>query len=55
MSPVRTMALRRLLLSFSSCAQFRIMWLTVSFFFGPQEHVELGIILNLLRYDLVKM
>ena len=43
MSPVRTMAFRRILLSFSSCLQFKIMWLIVCSF-SPQGHVELGII-----------
>ena len=52
-SPVRTMAFRRILLSVSSCVQFKIMWLTVCSF-SLQGHVELGIILNLWRYDLVK-
>ena len=28
-SPVRTMAFRRILLSFSSCVQFKIIWLIV--------------------------
>ena len=54
MSPVRTMAFRRILLSFSSCVQFRIMWLIVCSSLSPQGHVELGIILNLRRYVLVK-
>ena len=53
-SPVRTMAFRRLLLSFSSCVQFKIIWLIVCSSFSPQGHVEFGIILNLWRYDLVK-
>ena len=53
-SPVRTTAFRRILLSFSSCVQFRIMWLIVCSSFSPQGHVELRIILNLWRYDLVK-
>ena len=52
--PVRTMAFRRILLSYSSCVQFKIMWLTVCSSFSPQGRVELGIILNLWRYDLVK-
>jgi len=30
-SPVQTMAFRRILLSFSSCVQFKIMWLVVCF------------------------
>jgi len=50
--PVRTMAFRRILLSFSSYIQFRIMWLIVYSSFSPQKHVELGIILNLWRYVL---
>ena len=49
-SPVRTMAFRRILLSFSSCVQFKIMWLIICSSFSPQGHVELGIILNLWRY-----
>jgi len=53
-SPVRTMAFRRILLSFSSCVWFRILWLIACFSFSPQGHVELGIILNLRRYDLFK-
>ena len=53
-SPVRAMAFRRILLSFSSFVQFKIMWLIVYSSFSPQGHVELGIILNLWRYDLVK-
>jgi len=44
-SPVRTMAFRRILLSFSSCVQFKIMWLIICSSFSPQGHVELGIIL----------
>jgi len=52
-SPVRIMAFRRILLSFSSCLQFKIMWLIVCSF-SLQGHVGLGIILNLWRYDLVK-
>ena len=54
MSPVWTMEFRRILLSFSRCVQFKIMWLIVCSSYGPQGHVELGIILNLWRYDLVK-
>jgi len=46
-SPVRTMAFSRILLSFSSCVEFKIMWLIVCSSFSPQGHVELGIILNL--------
>ena len=53
-SPVRTMVFRRNLLSFSSFVHFKIMWLTVCSSFILQEHVELGINLNLWRYDLVK-
>ena len=53
-SPVRTAAFRRILLSFSSCVQFKILWLIICSSFSPQWHVELGIILNLWRYDLVK-
>jgi len=53
-SPVRTMTFRRILLSFSSFVQFKIMWLIVCSSFSPEGHVELGIILNLWRYDLVK-
>ena len=53
-SPVRTMALRRILLSFSSFVQFIIIWLIVCSSFILQEHVELGINLNLWRYDLAK-
>jgi len=53
-SPVRTMAFRKILLSFSSCVQFKLMRLIVNSSFSPQGHVELGIILNLWRYDLVK-
>ena len=54
MSPVQTMAFRRIPLSFSSCVQFKIMWLNFCSSFSPQRHVELGIILNLWRYDLAK-
>ena len=53
-SPVRTMAFHRIVLSFSSCVQFKIIWLIVCSSFSPQGYVELGIILNLWRYDLVK-
>ena len=45
-SPVRNMALRRILLSFSSCVQFSIMWLIVCSSFIPKGHVKLEIILN---------
>jgi len=34
--------------------QFKIIWLIVCSSFSPQGHVELGIILNLWRYDMVK-
>jgi hypothetical protein len=53
-SPVRTMAFRRMLLSFSRCVQFKIKWLIVCYSFSLQGHIELGMILNLWRYDLVK-
>ena len=53
-SPVRTMVFCRNLLSFSSFVHFKIMWLTVCSSFILQEHVELGINLNLWRCDLVK-
>jgi len=53
-SPVRTMAFRGILLSFSICVQFKIMWLIVCSSFSPQGLVELGIILKLWRHDLVK-
>jgi len=53
-SPVCTVAFRRILLSFPSCVQFKIMWLIVCSCFILQGHVELGIKLNLWRYDLVK-
>ena len=54
MSPVRSVAFRTILLSFSSCVQFKIMWSIVCSSFSPQGHVELGIILNIWQYDLVK-
>ena len=54
LSPVRTMVFRRNLLSFYSCMQFKIIWLTVCSSFILQGHVELVINLNLWRYDLVK-
>ena len=54
MSPVRTAAFRRILLSFSICVQFRIMWLIVCSSCSPQGHVELGIILNLWRYEIIR-
>jgi len=53
-SPVRAVAFRMILLSYSSCVQFKIMWLIVCSSFILQGHVELGINLNLWRYDLVK-
>ena len=53
-APVWTMTFHRILLSFSSCVQFKIMWLNVYSSYSPQGHVELGIILNLWRYNLVK-
>jgi hypothetical protein len=53
-SPVLTVAFRRILLSFSSCVQFKIMWLIVCSSFNLQGNVELGIILNLWNYSLVK-
>ena len=52
-SPVRTVAIYRILLSFPSCVQFKIIWLIVCSSFSPQGHVGLGIILNLWRYYLV--
>ena len=52
-SPVRTMVFRRNLLSFYSFVHFKMMWLTVCSSFILQEHVELGINLNLWRCDLV--
>ena len=42
-------AFRRILLTFSSCVQLKIMWLIVCSSFSPQRHLELGIILNLWR------
>ena len=54
-APVWTMAFSRILLSFSSCVQFKIMWLIVYSSFSPQGYVELGIILNLWTYDPVKL
>ena len=53
-SPVRTMAFRGILRSFSSCVQFKIMWLIICYAFSLQGHVGLGIILNLWSCDLVK-
>ena len=52
-SPVPTMAFRRILLSLSSCVQLKIIWLIVCSS-SPQVHVELGMIWNLQRHDLVK-
>jgi hypothetical protein len=46
-SPVQTMAFRRILLSFSSFVHFKIIWLIVCSSFSLQGHVEVGIILNL--------
>jgi hypothetical protein len=46
-------AFRRILLSFYSCVLFKIMWLIVCSSCSLQGHVELGIILNPWRYDLV--
>ena len=54
MSPVQTMAFHKILLSFSSCVQFKIMLSMFCSSSSPQGHVELGIILNLWRYYLVK-
>ena len=54
-SLVRTMAFRRILLSFSSCLQFKVMWLIACSSFLLQGHVELGINLNIWRYGLVKL
>ena len=54
-SPLRTMAFLRTLLLFSSCVQFKILWLIICSSFILQGHVELGINLNLWRYDLVKL
>ena len=48
-SPVWTMAFCRILLSFSSCLQFKIMLLIVCSFYILQGHVELGINFNLWR------
>ena len=53
-SPVQTMAFRRILLSFSNCVQFKIIGLIVRSSFTLQGNVELGINLNLWRYDLIK-
>ena len=39
-SPLRTVAFRRILFSFSSCVQFEIMWLIVCSSFSPQGHVD---------------
>jgi hypothetical protein len=51
--PVRSMAFHWILLSFSSCVQFKIILLIVCSSFSLQGHVEVGRILNLWRYDLV--
>jgi hypothetical protein len=51
-SHVRNMALRTFLLSFHSFVQFIIIWLLLCSSFILQGHVELGINLNLWRYDL---
>ena len=53
-SPVRTMAFRMILLSFSSCVQVRSKWLIVCSSFSPQGHVGFWMTFNLWRYDLVK-
>ena len=53
-SPVRAMAFRTFLLSFSSCVQLKIMWLIICSSSSPQGQVELGMIWNLWRYDLVR-
>ena len=53
-SPVPTMAFRRILLSLSSCVQLKIIWLIVCSSSSPQGHVKLGMIWNLQSYDLVK-
>ena len=53
-TPVRTMAFSRILLSFTGCVQFKIMWLIVCSSFILEGHVELGINLNLWKYYLVK-
>ena len=53
-SPVRAVAFRRFYLSFSSCVHFKIIFLIVSSSFSPKWQVELGIIFNLWRYDLLK-
>ena len=53
-SPVPTIAFRRILFSFSSCVQLKVIWLIVCSSSSPQGHVELGMIWNLQRYDLVK-
>jgi hypothetical protein len=53
-SAVWTMTFCRILLSFSSFVQFIIIWLIVCSSFILQGHVELGMNLNLWRYDLVK-
>ena len=54
-SPIQTMAFRRTLLSYSNCVQFKIIRLIVCSSFSLQGHVELGVDLNLWRYNLVKL
>ena len=53
-SPVRVMAFCRVLLSFSSCGQLKIMCLIVCSAGSLQGQVELGLILSLCRYALFK-
>ena len=53
-SPVQTVAFRMILLSFSNCVQFNIIWLIVWSYFSPLGLVELGIALNPWRYNLIK-
>jgi hypothetical protein len=53
-SPVRIMAFRKILLSFSSYVHCKIIWLIVCSSFSLQGHVEVVIILNMRKYDLVK-
>jgi len=54
-SPVQTMVFRRNLLSFSSFVHLKIIWLTACSSYILQEHAELGINLNLWRYNVVKL
>ena len=54
-SPVWTMAFCWILSSLSSCVRFKIKWLIVCSSFSMQGDVELGIILTLCMYDLVKL